>query len=282
MRSPKRLNIACDWLRHQPQREGRGFLASPPIPGRGEFAPPPMRSEVHGAYVSAPTLLLPRVKANAVLGSPHPLARDAEGAPRLTPMSLPQIVRNTGGQVAEMRAVARPQLHVGRSAAVARRGRFAGDGSPTYVFRWWSFERSDEVGGDPATVEVARLRSHPLVAHPCDIHAAGIARDVIAQRFIGRRRVAIGPRDCMHAATVGDRVEVARRLWIHSRSMARDWRPAGRRARRRTARTRSVNDWSRVRGVHASSRRAPHRSKRMRRRHDVTAGGRGYPDTFHV
>src|SRR6185503_16491273 len=77
-----------------------------------------------------------------------------------------------GSEVAETRVLARPQLHVGRSAAVARSTRsFARDGSPTKRFRW-SFERSDEVGGDPATVEVARLRLHPLVAHPCDIHAA--------------------------------------------------------------------------------------------------------------
>jgi hypothetical protein len=54
------------------------------------------------------------------------------------------------------------------------------------------------------------LRLHPLVAHPGDIHAPGIERDVIAQRLIGRRRVAIGPRDCMNAAAVDDRVEVAR------------------------------------------------------------------------
>jgi hypothetical protein len=99
-------------------------------------------------------------------------------------------------EVAQLRARARPQLRVG-------------DGSRAKRFRW-SLERSDEVGGDPATVEVARLRLHPLVAHPGDIHAPGMERDVIVQRLIGRRRVAIGPRDCMNAAAVDDRVEVAR------------------------------------------------------------------------
>jgi len=49
------------------------------------------------------------------------------------------------------------------------------------------------------------LRPHPLVAHPSHVHAPGIEGDVIAQRLIGRRRVAIGPRDCMNAAAVDDR-----------------------------------------------------------------------------
>ena len=82
---------------------------------------------------------------------------------------------------------------------------------------------------------------------------------MIAQRLIGRRRVAIGPRDCMNAAAVDDRVEVVRGAFEFTPGSSRASRPAARCARRRAARTRSVGDWSPAHGVLASSRPAPHR-----------------------
>src|SRR5215210_6264148 len=59
-------------------------------------------------------------------------------------------------------------------------------------------------------VEVALLRLHALLADPCGIHAARIEGDVVAQRFVSGRRVAVGPADSVDAPAADDRVEVVR------------------------------------------------------------------------
>ncbi|MGI8904512.1 MAG: DUF427 domain-containing protein [Solirubrobacteraceae bacterium] len=57
-------------------------------------------------------------------------------------------------------------------------------------------------------VEVALLGSHPLVADPRAVDAAGIKRDVTAQRLIAGRGAGIGPADGPNAPLADDRIEV--------------------------------------------------------------------------
>ena len=62
-----------------------------------------------------------------------------------------------------------------------------------------SFERADQVGGDPASVEVALLRVDALVVQPGGVDASGVEGDVIAQRVILGRRVRVAPANRAHA-----------------------------------------------------------------------------------
>jgi hypothetical protein len=58
-----------------------------------------------------------------------------------------------------------------------------GDRSPAERSRW-SLEGAEQVGCDPAAVEVAPLCLHAFCAKPCGIHAARVEGDVVAQRFV--------------------------------------------------------------------------------------------------
>jgi hypothetical protein len=57
-----------------------------------------------------------------------------------------------------------------------------------------ALERADDLGRDPAAVEVARLRRHALVVDEAGVHPAGIERDGVADRLEGLDRVVIRPR----------------------------------------------------------------------------------------
>src|SRR4051812_7741479 len=60
---------------------------------------------------------------------------------------------------------------------------------------WWALERAHEVPGDPASVEVARLRPDQLVVEVGRFHAAGVERDVVAQGLVAGRRLQVRPGD---------------------------------------------------------------------------------------
>src|SRR5215212_1057086 len=74
-----------------------------------------------------------------------------------------------------------------------------------------ALERPDQVRRDPAAVEVALLRVDLLVVHPRRVDAAGIEREVVAQRLVARGRVGEAPGARADAALADDGVEVARR-----------------------------------------------------------------------
>src|SRR4051794_27790747 len=69
-----------------------------------------------------------------------------------------------------------------------------------------SFERSGDVGGDPAAVEAAFLGDHELVVEPGGVDAAGVERDMVRERLVAARGFVVGPGDRPPA---GRGVEVA-------------------------------------------------------------------------
>jgi len=72
------------------------------------------------------------------------------------------------------------------------------------------FQGANQIAGDPSPVEVARLRLHALVVKPCDIHATGIERDVIAQRLIPPVRSRVASGDCVRPVPGNEHIEVTR------------------------------------------------------------------------
>src|SRR3954451_24165255 len=57
-----------------------------------------------------------------------------------------------------------------------------------------ALEGTDQVGRDPASVEIALLGHDALLVEPGGVDAPRVERDVITQGFVARRRVGVGPR----------------------------------------------------------------------------------------
>lgn len=90
-----------------------------------------------------------------------------------------------------------------RSAGLADAGSPPGRAGP-------ALERAHHVGGDPAAVEVPRLRVHAFVVHPAGVDTAGIEAHVVAQRFVARPRIGVGPGHGCAAVLTEDGVVVPR------------------------------------------------------------------------
>ena len=109
-----------------------------------------------------------------------------------------------------------------------------------------ALERSDEVVGDPAAVEIARLRPYPLVVQQGRVDTTRIERDVVAQRLVGRSRFGVRPGTA--SSTSSTAANGPHELTgVGCRAACRSARPAARRAGCVVAITRSRRrrDWSR-------------------------------------
>src|SRR3954465_1884301 len=62
-----------------------------------------------------------------------------------------------------------------------------------------ALERPEHVGADPAAVERAVVRLHPLVVDPARADALGVERDVVGDGGEARDGVGVGPRDVLGA-----------------------------------------------------------------------------------
>ena len=62
-----------------------------------------------------------------------------------------------------------------------------------------AFERTDQIGGDPAAVEVAVLGVRALVVEPRRVDTPRVERDVVSQRLIARGWVGVRPADRLGA-----------------------------------------------------------------------------------
>ena len=56
-----------------------------------------------------------------------------------------------------------------------------------------AFERAFDVGGDPATVEVARLGLNPFAVYGAFVDAVGVEGEMVAERDIRGGGVGVGP-----------------------------------------------------------------------------------------
>src|SRR5438552_3950428 len=74
-----------------------------------------------------------------------------------------------------------------------------------------ALERSDHVGRDPAAIEIAFLRLHPLAVDVAGIHASRVEGDVVRDRLVAGGRRLVEPGGVLRR-TAGDRDGVVARV----------------------------------------------------------------------